>query len=250
MSINEDLQVVETRSNLEDVILGSPVFTSFYTIDNGYKEEADRLIRSLEEFNLPYYCEGIMSGGKEWDAIVKRKPELVLKVLDMLPGRDVVWIDSDAAILQLPTDLFNLEVDFACCYKNKTKLHSAVLFFSNSNIARNICKDWIKENNKTQKYRTGDQKHLENVIYRTSSYKAHLLPDSYIKTCSTSYDSNAASAVIDQYYASNRLKNIHLNIFKRTIQNFRLKPEWLRQSAQKWFMILARYKLGVPRFLQ
>ena len=113
--MDDNYQIVEKRIHIDSPRQESPVFISFYTVDNGYRDEADRLIRSLEKFNLPYYCEGIMSGGREWDAIVKRKPELVLKVLDMLPGRDVVWIDSDAAILQLPNDLFNLEVDFACC---------------------------------------------------------------------------------------------------------------------------------------
>ena len=249
MSINEDLQVVETRSNLEDVIQGSPVFTSFYTIDNGYKEEADRLIGSLEKFKLPYYCEGVLTGGKSWDELTKRKPKLILKVLDMLPEKDVVWIDADAVVLNEPAHLFNLQADFACCYKNNTKLHAAVLFFKNNNVARSICEDWIRENRKAQKYRTGDQKHLENIIYRTSGYQPHILPDSYIKTCSGE-EQNHMDAVIGHFYASNQLKNIHMNVFKRTILNFRVKPAWLRNQLQKWYMKLTRYKLPLLRCLQ
>lgn len=245
----DNFKIIEVKKKINDVAKDYPVFISYYTIDNGYKEEAERLIRSLEKFKLPYYCEGILSGGKDWDEITKRKPILILKVLNMLPDRDVVWIDADAVILKLPTDLFDLEVDFACCYKNKRKLHSALLFFKNNNIARNICEDWIQENKKKQKYRTGDQKHLENIIDRTSSYHTHVLPNSYIKTCSNEEHIHS-DGVIGQFYASNRLKNIHLNVYQRAFLNYRLRPAWLRSWVQKWFMKLTRYKLSVPHFLQ
>lgn len=249
--IENDYRIVETRENFIDEAQGAPIFACFYTIDNGYKVEADRLIESLENYRLPYYVEGILTGGMDWDAITKRKPIFILKVLDLFPNRDVVWIDADAIILAMPTELFNLNADFSCCYKGKDneKLHSAVLFYKNNTVARNICQDWIQENRKPKKYRTGDQKHLENVIKRTPDYKPHVLPSSYIKTCVSGVHSYG-DGVIGQYYASNTLKNCHLGIFRRALLYYRLKPAWLRRRVQKWFMKLTRYKANIPRFLQ
>ena len=246
----DNFQIVEIRKKLDTGKKEIPVFTTFYTVDNGYRREADRLIESLEKFGLPYYCEGILTGGKDWDAITKRKPILILKILKMMPNRNVVWLDADAIVVKSPMEFFGLNSTFACCYyKNGTKLNTTTMFFKNTDVARNICLDWIAENKSDQRYRTGDQKHLENVINRKYKNHTYVLPITYAKK-HMGEKHKYIDGVIEKFSANTRLRNVHMGTFRKSLLNARVRPRWLRSWLNKWFQKLTRHKRPVPLILQ
>ena len=153
-----------------------PIFVSMYTIDNGYEYYAMNLIESLEKFGLSYYIEGYMTNDRKWNEITKYKPFTLLKAMKIHPNRSIVWIDADATIERMPEYFKSIQKDFAVHYVRK-EFASGTLFFSNSDISKNILNDWIKENE--QNLKILDQQHLDNVINRKYKKDTEILPKEY-----------------------------------------------------------------------
>lgn len=86
------------------------VFVSFWT-DNGYREAAERLGKSLDKFGLPKHIEQMEPGASQ-HKVLTLKPRWILgQVLRF--RRPVIWLDADCEVLQLPSLLFTDFYDFA-----------------------------------------------------------------------------------------------------------------------------------------
>ena len=110
------------------------IVTSFYTIGNGYEDEAkQRLIPSLEKFGIPYDVVGIASKGP-WRRNIYEKAQIILDAMQRVGyGVDVVWLDADAEVVSYPKLFNELKCDFAYHARGPSKrLSSGTMFFRNT----------------------------------------------------------------------------------------------------------------------
>jgi len=85
---------------------------SFHTDDSFYTSMAKKLEESCNKFNLIYEIETIQSKGS-WVNNCSYKANFILEKLQQQnQGECVVWIDSDAKVMQHPSLFFSTENDF------------------------------------------------------------------------------------------------------------------------------------------
>ena len=199
--LNNEYQITKIKKNIFKSEY--PIFVNFYTGDNGYRKYSDKLIKSLKKFNLPYYIIEINSNGHKWTRICQQKPYILLEVMNKYPNKNVVWIDADAIIEKEPELFKNINKSLGVHYTGGNEFNSAVLFFKNNDISRNIIDDWIRENNKNNN--SWDQVTLGKVVknkYKNQEYK---LPKEYCSIFDRK-DYQNIDRVISQWQASRKLK--------------------------------------------
>ena len=179
-----------------------PIFTCFYTSNNGYTKYANNLITSLEYFKIPYYIYDIHNENDSWEMLCQLKPKLLRIVLDKFPNKNIVWIDADAKIERTPILFENIDKSFAAHYCDK-RLISSTLFFKNNDISRHIINDWILENNKN--HQEWDQVTLQRVIRNKYKNHEYVLPKEYCSIFDRPGYQNI-DRVISQWQASRELK--------------------------------------------
>ena len=191
--------------NIREKILVNdyPIIVSFYTSDNGYKEHADRLIESLEKNKLSYSIYDINSLNHKWTKICQLKPIVLNKVMEKYKKKNIVWLDADSIVEKEPTLFKKIDKNFGVHYIDG-EFASGTLFFKNNNISRNILKDWISENNKSED--AWDQVTLGKIINEKYKNEEYILPKEY---CSI-FDRKGyqdIDKVISHWQASRKLKN-------------------------------------------
>ncbi len=185
------IKIVKTIQNVNDINIDNtyPIFSTFYTSDNGYEEYFLKLKKSLENFNLAYYAIDIIKGEKTWIEICSYKPDFLLMVLNKFPDRNIVWIDSDAIIEKEPALLKNINKDIGIHINKNFGVLSGTIFIKNSIIGKQILTDWIKETQKINNTKVNklnneidfwDQKILEKVIKKNYMNNLFLLPKEYV----------------------------------------------------------------------
>lgn len=120
------------------------VIISFYTPDTGYEVSArDRLIPSLEKFDLDYRAHPLPSRGS-WLANCHAKAEVLGYWMERLP-HNLVWLDADAEVCSEParfeyhcTNLY----DFAAHWRFGARLSSGTMFFRNCYRVRELLRHW------------------------------------------------------------------------------------------------------------
>ena len=210
-------------SNAKDDIL----ICSFYTVGTPYEQEAQKLIRSLDQFGLRHDVLGVPDK-KSWDLNTKWKPFVIKRCMN-INDVSVLYVDADATFHAVPDwKIFSGDVAFHVMdkafwnqntSKRKFSLMSGTLFFSNTDSARDILNAWFIENEyEPQKW---DQHNLEKVIgldpqtgyvdtvartgiLRGSGLDVQFLPVQYCAIDKTMH--GVDDAVIRHHQASRRLK--------------------------------------------
>lgn len=77
-----------------------PVVVSFYT-DDFYKREAFELVRTCQAFGLDYDVRQVSHQGS-WAANTNVKPFFLRDMAACYPARNLLWLDADARVRQLP----------------------------------------------------------------------------------------------------------------------------------------------------
>ena len=188
-----------------------PIFCCFYTSNNGYKKYADRLIESLNKFNLPHVIYDLNGLGDNWIELCQLKPHVLKIVMDKYPNKNIVWSDSDSIIEKEPILLKNIPNNFAVHYINNDEFASGTLYFQNNNTSREILYDWIIVNQ--QNPNAWDQVTLGMVINKTYKKYEYILPKEY---CSIFDHQNYQNIdrVISQWQASRELKFKNRDLYK------------------------------------
>lgn len=188
-----------------------PIIVSFYTPE--YKPYAEKMEQSAIKFGFDTDIIAVDKKG-DWLKTVYSRANFVKSML-LKHKRSIVWIDSDAQILQYP-DLFdNLEVDFAAHFLDTKTLYGGgypkdvdllggTMFFNYNEKTLKLVDDWIS-NNETMPKQQLSQWVLHETIKKFDG-KILNLPPTYCQI----FDSMAGlgEPVIEHYVKSRSFRNV------------------------------------------
>lgn len=192
-----------------------PVIISFYTVNTLYEKEVQNLITSCEKFGLKSSVEGIESLGK-WELNCAYKPFFILKKMEEL-RRPILWVDADGVFVRKPSWQTAFEADLAVRLDRSlpdthpSKVISSTIFISDSEQAKRLIKEWIKECyeqllDPKRKEEFWDQIALRDAILKSSASVAPM-PLEYAKIFDHPGDLlTVTEPVIEHFQASRRLK--------------------------------------------
>lgn len=209
----EDLKPKRTRTIKDETpkvkrtkAESEPLFVTYFTPDNGYKELAVKLSKSLDRLDIEHSIQPVKNRGN-WDANTRMKPDFILKMLDANPGRDIVWIDADALVVSVPEKILKCEADFACRIREDGELISSVMFFKNNANARTLLTEAATLIKKGNIQDCGEQRFIQEAFETVSKrpgFKFENLPEEYCWIVGIS--NPELVPVIEQHQASRRLK--------------------------------------------
>jgi hypothetical protein len=210
-----------------------PIIIAYYTLGTSYEAEIDKLKQSLLQHNLEFDIEGLPNLGT-WDANTKYKPNFILRMLRK-HRRPVFYLDADSIMCKYPHEFFSIdpETDFGCCYFHwhgrKRELSSAVLYFSGSEISKQILFRWLEKCRDVPKI--FDQYLLQDVIenWPPHTAKFYTFPEEY----DVIFDlhKGVRDPVIKQMQASRRLKTEVAQDDKRETHEAMLKGMYEGQKS-------------------
>jgi hypothetical protein len=193
-----------------------PLYVSYYTIGNGYELEAAGLLRTLKAFRLPHIVTGIrhVPGGAPWtwQRATLYKAEFVREMQHAYPDLPLVWIDSDARVVQRPQMFDWLLCDVAAHWYRNREMLAGTLFFAPGKTSKAVVTAWIQRNCARPDRRRAEQSNLMDVLHAWSGLRIVNLPPEYAWIDAGAGDDLSARAygrrhpVIQHRQASRRLK--------------------------------------------
>lgn len=185
------------------------IVTAYYTPK--YQKHANRLVESLERFNIPNdVC--LVNDLGDWYKNTQFKPVFLQQMLEKHAPKSIVYVDVDAEFLSYPSyfdELDLLDVNIAVHVLDHSKYRrkqappemlSGTIFLKNNGKVRVILQEWITEC--TRDPRLWDQRALATVL---KNHEYSLLPESY--TVIFDYMSSVKNPVIKHYQASREFRN-------------------------------------------
>ena len=187
------------------------VVVGYYTTDTLYEQEAARMIKSLRQFEIPYYIQPIPKMDS-WYSATQFKPTFLRQMLDKFAPKSIAYVDVDAEFMSFPALFDELDarpdVHIGAHLLDHAKrgrppaqfeLLSGTLFFKNDDMSREIVDRWIAKC--TNAGTLWDQVALSVVLQGIPYYA---LPEEYC----TIYDymNDVVNPVIKHYQASRRAK--------------------------------------------
>ena len=211
---------------------GKPIVVSFYTEGTGYKAEADNLIKSVRRFGFEYDIVPRPDMGG-WKKNTYYKAEFILEMMDAHPGRNLLWIDADGAMIQYPVLFDSAEEDIGVFiadwkkiggYKRRlghkelvqdTEVLSGTIYVAGNPRSRAFISAWVELNKKRFDSVPMEQVNLQSLLgfgrtqaERKYKWKGAIsvkhLPPSYCQIWDTM--AFLGDPVIEHYQASRRLR--------------------------------------------
>jgi len=192
------------------------IIISYYTKGTGYQKEAEGLIKTLIDLDLPYDVKGIDNLGG-WQRNTHYKATFILQQL-LKHKKPVVFVDADARILKYPK-LFSSLVNYDFAYHpldwylqwrgmkgDKVEALSGTLWVNYNDKAIAFLRDWIEENNRNIDW---EQRNMEKALKRwEDKLKIYHLPVEYcaIIRHDGSLPAHVKNPVILHTQASRKLK--------------------------------------------
>lgn len=185
-----------------------PIVVSFYTLETGYVEEANRLIKELHLFGLEHDIQGISSFGS-WQKNTQYKAKFIAGMMEKYPKRNILWLDVDSSIHQYPDVFDNADFDlgvhkidwqkYTHGRRKDKQLANAVIYLKNIDKVRRFVHAWVRLNEE-QPDRIEMQTMADILSKWESQLKFHNIPASYCQI----YDLMFAEGrpVIEQRQAS------------------------------------------------
>jgi hypothetical protein len=97
-----------------------PVVVSWWA-GAGYKDHADRLLSSLRTYWIEHLVLRSEYDPRGWEYNCSRKPSVILRAMNLIPYRPLLWLDADAEIVRTPSwmespegILMDTAADIAC----------------------------------------------------------------------------------------------------------------------------------------
>lgn len=177
-------------------------FISFYSDDKLYTAQSERLVASLDKFNLKHEVVKVPPFSS-WLQAVNYKPRFCLDMLNKYKS-DLVWLDCDAEVVAYPK-LFDtlLDCDIAVTYRDRPQipheLLTGTIFLAYNTVTLDVVSRWKEE---CERYQMMDQIVLKRVLTKIrKDARVYSLPHSYTKIFDAN-DMNGSSPVIIHWQAS------------------------------------------------
>jgi hypothetical protein len=160
-------------------------WVSYYT--PRYKEEAVRLMQSLDKHGLDGFVEEVPEfsdePGKKFLQAVRAKPAFILECFKRFSNYDaIVWTDADSEVLRPPKLLYELDgCDMACRFREGFELLSGTMLWRVCYKVHQFLPEWIRMVNmeEAQKLSCPEQQILQEVLPRTG-LEVYRLPEEYV----------------------------------------------------------------------
>ena len=132
------------------------IYVAFYTRNTPYEKEIEKLIESLEKFNLEYVIKDYECR-KDWLKNIHYKPECILDVMNEFPNKNIVYTDADSVIKQTPKLFDNTKADIMAHIRKERKnndlfingeMLSGTLYFANNKHVKQFVEHWVMQSNK------------------------------------------------------------------------------------------------------
>ena len=169
---------------------------SFHTDDSWYTEHAERLEQSLKCFNIDYYILPIPRIGS-WTDITRFKPHFILECLEEFKC-NVVFIDADAIVRQMPVLFDTIDCDVAVHKKDNIEILGGTVYVGYNEGGIRFAHDWVRE---LENNSLDDQRGLQNTL-KSGSYRVTMLPAPY--TLIFDLMSHQGPPVIEHFQASRK----------------------------------------------
>ena len=195
----------------------SPKFLviAYYTQNTSYQDLAEKLKKSLQNFNLPYYIESIKDQGS-WEKNTHYKAYFIKNCLET-KEQNLLYVDVDAVFKQYPSLIDSLDCDIAYRTQDfrwrKDEALSGTIYLRNNDRVKRMVNRWIEINQKTpaerMKPETWEQKNMQTAQREMSDVIYYNLPPEYTFI----YDHMRAMypgihPVVEHYQES---RNVHRN---------------------------------------
>jgi len=185
------------------------IVTAYYTPK--YQKHTNRLVESLERFNIPNdVC--LVNDLGDWYKNIQFKPVFLQQMLEKHAPKSIVYVDVDAEFLSYPSyfdELDLLDVNIAVHVLDHSKYRrkqvppemlSGTIFLKNTEEARIINSAWKQECDKNPQL--WDQRALA-IVLKNHAYS--ILPASYCTIFD--YMLSVKDPVIKHYQASREFRN-------------------------------------------
>lgn len=124
------------------------IITSYYTNNTPYKQVMnDYLLKSLKILGIDYHVEPIRDMGSH-QKNANYKPKFILEEMNKYADKNIVFLDADAEVLQIPVLFDQLKCDIAC-----HELNWSTWYNKPSNIKELLPGTlWVKNNDKMKQF--------------------------------------------------------------------------------------------------
>ena len=191
------------------------IIVAYYTINTPYENEAKKLINSLNKLGLTYDVVGVNNLGN-WQANTRFKAKFMEDMLNKHPGKNLLYVDSDAIVHSKPILFENYNYDIAVRWQDfrwrKNECLSGTIFMANNEKTRELCKRWQSINiSEGPNANTFEQWNLGTVIKQMEG-EGKLITNNLPPEYTFIFDSMRAlypnaNPVIEHFQASRKLKN-------------------------------------------
>lgn len=196
----------------------SPQFLviAYYTENTSYEALAGKLKKSLANFNLSHYIEGIKDLGS-WEKNTHYKAHFIKSILESR-NQDILYVDVDAQFKAYPDLIEKLDCDIA--YRTQDfrwradEALSGTIFLKNNDKVKRFVNRWIELNEaipaQRMKPETWEQKNMQRAQREMGELVYYNLPPEYTFI----YDHMkmmypGVSPVVEHYQES---RNVHKNM--------------------------------------
>lgn len=169
-----------------------------------YRREAAKLIASLACLPIDYHVQPIASLGSWW-ANVHCRPSFLLAMLDVYPGRDIVWIDADGIVRRYPELLDSLDRgrwEVAVHFRKGVELLGGTMWVANTEAGRRLMAAWAEYDASRLQFK--EQYNLQALLRIRREFRVAELPATYCQIFDLMR--GAGEPVIEHFQASRRMR--------------------------------------------
>lgn len=187
----------------KDAVIGTII--AFHTNDNLYKNEANRLRKSLERLGLPHHIEEVSSSKDSWVENCAMKPNMIIAARRKLKG-PLLYVDVDAFFHSDPWPYLSQYNGDIAVYMDKTGLLiSGTIFINDTLNVLSLLMAWSDLQKKNSKIY--DQEVLRQIVEKeemslSSKYKIQKLPVNFNYIFDKKIDYISGDVIIEHLQAS------------------------------------------------
>ena len=170
---------------------------SYYTNER-YRVAGVALTQSLRALNMGHHVEEIPDQGS-WLKNCRMKPSFVYRMLFLYPTHNILYLDCDARVHQVPEILEKeMGFDIAVHKSDKGAIWGGTLFVRNNELGRLLSRVWSGMTDQVPL--ASEDLILEKHVLNRADAKVKYLPKSYCWFGKTAHNTNEPKPIIEHFF--------------------------------------------------